>query len=221
MSESVVVVTGALTSPLGVLPFHSYETQIAEQSQYSHILSGKEYGNYLPEVWAYMKDLALKSDLRKPTPLQLALKETSWAVITHNIDGGHKRAGNHPVVETGGSLFSAHCLRCQTAAELSFEDYESLSLGDVFVCGKCEKPRVRPDVVLLGERLKHRRLVEDFMRESTHVIFVGVDTATEEIQKWMSLAANTTLVGEHGLPGFGKFIEATPDEWARAGCPTA
>lgn len=219
MSESVVVVTGALTSPLGVLPFHKYSTQIAEQNHLSHILSGKEYGNSLPEVWAYMKSLALRPELREPTGLSLALKEHPWAVITHTIDGLHKRAGNHPVVETGGSLFSAHCLRCQTAEELTFEDYESLGEGDVFTCPKCSKPRVRPDVVLLGERVRHRRLVEDFMRESTTALFVGVDTATEEIQKWCSLASRTILVAENHIPGFHDFLQLSPEEWADQGCP--
>lgn len=219
MSESVVVVTGALTSPLGVLPFHRYSTQITEQSDLSHILSGKEYGNFLPQVWAYMKSLALRPELREPTGLSLALKEHPWAVITHTIDGLHRRAGNHPVVETGGTLFSAHCLRCQTAEVLTFEDYENLAAGDVFICPKCEKPRVRPDVVLLGERVRHRRLVEDFMKESTTVLFVGVDTATDEIAKWRSLASRSVLVAEKQLSGFDDFLELSPEEWGRQGCP--
>lgn len=190
-----------------------------EDNEYAHILSGKEYGNYLPKVWSFMKSLALDPALEKPTGLSLALREHPWAIVTHAIDGLHRKAGSHPVVETGGSLFSAHCLRCQTATPLTPEDYRGLGQGEVFACGNCGKPRVRPDVVLLGERVRHRRLVEDFMRESTTVVFVGVDTTTDEIARWRSLTTRSLLVAEKPLEGFDKHLEMSPEAWAEAGCP--
>lgn len=217
MSEAVVVVTGASTSPIGVLPFQDRDLQNVDE-QYARIFSRREYGNYITELWSAMRSYALSPSILRPTSISEALKETPWTVITNTVDGLHEMAGCYPVLECSGSLFRGVCLRCQTVRELSREDYARLE-GGVFACLKCGKPRLRPDVVLSGEKLRHGRLSDDFVRDSTTTVFVGVDVEDPSVERWKNLSARTVLVSPDPSGQFTNYIEMSPEEWAESGCP--
>lgn len=220
MSEAVVVVTGASTSPLGSLPFQSESLQNVDTHS-AHVFSKREYGNYLPDLWQAMRSYAIAPEILRPTNFSHALKETSWTVITDTVDGLHELAGCYPVLECSGSLFRAVCLRCQTVRELSREDYAGLEPGDVFECLKCGKARLRPDVVLNGEKLRHGRLSDDFVRDATTTVFVGVDANDPNVHRWQSLSSRTVLVSPRLSGHFTHWLEMSPEEWADNGCPLA
>lgn len=216
MSQNVVVVTGVNTSPLGALPFQTSEGRTDTERK---IFSGKEYGNYLAEVWDFMKTQVLSPSLEALHPLTEAIRGRGWSVITDTVDGLLAEANIWPLVETSGSLFRGKCLRCQTVLDLTKEDYKELAPGETFACTKCGKHRVRPDVVLLGEKMRNRRLVDDFISEADIVVFVGVDESDADVRRWASLARKSVIVSETEGPLSAHRIIMTPEEWAAKDCP--
>ena len=78
------------------------------------------------------------------------LEERGWvrAVVTQNVDGLHRRAGSHEVVEVHGSLREAECVHC--GVRLPMEDaVASLPLPPCPDCGEV----LKPGVVMFGEVL--------------------------------------------------------------------
>jgi NAD-dependent deacetylase len=72
----------------------------------------------------------------------------SFAVITQNIDGLHRRAGSRTVYELHGNIERNYCMKCGTPYG---DDFVVASSG-VPVCPACGG-LVRPDVVWFGEML--------------------------------------------------------------------
>ena len=72
------------------------------------------------------------------------------ALITQNIDGLHKQAGNRYVYELHGSVHENHCIDCGRFFPLDF----ILSAQGVPKCPDCGGV-VKPSVVLYGEPLDH------------------------------------------------------------------
>lgn len=221
MNENVVIVAGEDASPIGDNVLHHGNDVSLPNADLEQILSVKDYGNFLPKVWDYMKGIATSPLVLLPSPIATALRDRNWAVVSTTIDGSYKNAGVPTVIETRGSIFEAKCLRCGTVGPLSLLDYKSLDDPGVdgFSCTKCGKPRVRPNVTLLGEKIFHRRVAEDFMRDSTTVVFLGVDPNSESVRRWKSLASYTIYVGERDVHGFDKVMTMAPEDWALQDCP--
>lgn len=220
MSESIVVIAGpAVAAAVGLPVLSGTDPTLINDPYYSKVLSPKEYGNYLPDFWKYIKNLAVQAASVEPSLIHRKIAERGWPVITQNIGGVHLRAGSYPVVEVYGQLFKASCLRCQTEVDFTIEDYEALGEGEVPACGKCGKKRMRPSVVLPGEHLKHRRLAEDFVSDATLAIFLGVEPGTEEVERWMSKAATKILVSPERWGSFDRYCAMDARTWALNGCP--
>ncbi|EIJ44198.1 NAD-dependent protein deacetylase, SIR2 family [Beggiatoa alba B18LD] len=75
-------------------------------------------------------------------------KPETW-VLTQNIDGFHRLAGNKHVIEIHGRVYDLHCVKCRY--QFSVTDYTELA-GFPPSCPKCSG-LVRPNVVLFGEML--------------------------------------------------------------------
>lgn len=67
-------------------------------------------------------------------------------VVTQNIDGLHRRAGNRLVYELHGSIYENHCIDCGRAYSLDW----MLETRDIPRCAHCGGV-VRPNIVLYGE----------------------------------------------------------------------
>jgi Sir2 family len=77
------------------------------------------------------------------------------AVITQNIDGLHQKAGSGEVLDVHSSVRK---LVCVCSVEIARADSEPLLASDaVPYCPDCEQ-RLKPHVVLFGERLPERAL---------------------------------------------------------------
>lgn len=72
------------------------------------------------------------------------------ALITQNIDGLHRKAGNRYVYELHGSVHENHCLECGRFFSLDFI-LESPGVPRCPGCGGA----IKPSVVLYGEALDH------------------------------------------------------------------
>jgi NAD-dependent deacetylase len=90
-----------------------------------------------------------------------------FQLITQNVDGLHRRAGNESVIELHGNLWRVRC----TEEDKTF-DFMEVPLSEV--PPKCEcGALIRPDVVWFGEMLPPNQLEGAFgAAESCQVMFV-------------------------------------------------
>ncbi|GGC99602.1 NAD-dependent protein deacylase [Enterococcus wangshanyuanii] len=92
-------------------------------------------------------------------------KET-W-VISQNIDGLHKTAGSHNLVDFHGSLYDCYCRNC--GQKVSVEEY--LTSDRHLVCGG----QLRPGIVLYEEGLDQQAIVTaiEAVEQSDLIVIVG------------------------------------------------
>lgn len=222
MSVNVVVVTGSeVADQVGLPMAHGLKTLGHPENIYEKVLSSKNYGNFLPELWAFAKMHALETATIPPSVLHIALAEAGWPIITQNTGGLHKRAGSLDVYEVYGTFFQAKCLRCEAEMPMTADCYKTLEEGAVPACLKCGKERVRPDLALPGEGLKRRRQAEKLLRKATHVVYVGVTPDSEPVSNWywQKGVPQSILVSKSRWGGFNNCLDMTPFEWAEAGLP--
>ena len=77
---------------------------------------------------------------------ELEKQDKLRAIVTQNIDGLHKKAGNKRVYELHGSIYENYCVHCE--AEYPLE--KIMESGGVPRCDKCGGI-IKPWVVLYGE----------------------------------------------------------------------
>ncbi|NOZ00861.1 MAG: NAD-dependent deacylase [Deltaproteobacteria bacterium] len=156
------------------------------------------------KLYSELRKLALRS---QPNPAHLALARLEkrlrsrgrFTLVTQNVDGLHRRAGNENVLPIHGSLFLTRCSNNDCASsQRAFEDLEDHS-DTIPLCPECGAP-LRPDVVLFGEPLDMeiemmaRRAVEDCD------VFIAVGTsgavfpAAGYVSSAASMGARTVLV---------------------------
>lgn len=73
-------------------------------------------------------------------------------LITQNVDGLDKEAGNKHVVEFHGNLYDIYCTKCHE--KVSYEDYKESYLH------KKDNGIIRPGIVLYGEPINQKKLID-------------------------------------------------------------
>ncbi|MCP4726154.1 MAG: NAD-dependent deacylase, partial [bacterium] len=101
----------------------------------------------------------------EPNPGHYSIAEmesvfTKFHLITQNVDGLHKRAGNTKPIELHGNIMRNKCTGCNKL----FEDIEFSGEVQVPYCDSCSS-MLRPDVVWFGEMLP-----EEALREADNAI---------------------------------------------------
>lgn len=81
---------------------------------------------------------------------ELERKGKLAGLVTQNIDGLHRKAGNRLVYELHGSIYENNCMECGRPYDLAYV----LHADGVPKCGSCGGV-VKPSVVLYGEGLDH------------------------------------------------------------------
>lgn len=116
------------------------------------------------------------------------VKPQSW-VLTQNIDGFHRAAGTHQLIEIHGKVGSLICMKCHYHQQAS--DYSHID--SVPRCPRCHSV-MRPDVVLFGEMLPqdavsalHREMVRGFdlvFSIGTTSVFPYISQPVFEARRW-------------------------------------
>lgn len=212
---STVVIAGPAVSINGKMNHQGVDiTDLYDDEMY---LSKKEYGNHLPELWAYCKNIHENNDVESVSEFAKHALEHNYTVVSYTADGELARAGV-PVVEAEGSIYRGKCLRCQHEMEITPADYENLGEGEVFSCAKCGKDRVRPEIRLAGERELNRREITNLIRSAPRTIFVDVDIDDLFISKMERESTLSQIVSPTKVSGVNTIL-MTVDEWIEAGCP--
>jgi len=94
-----------------------------------------------------------------------------FTLITQNVDGLHRMAGNQNVLELHGNIQRVRCSECYTVTETWGDDTESVP--QCAVCGGL----LRPDVVWFGESLPRDQLEAAVEAARTCAIFFSIGTS--------------------------------------------
>ncbi|MCX8021858.1 MAG: NAD-dependent deacylase [Syntrophorhabdaceae bacterium] len=117
--------------------------------EYAHISA---FNRNPEKVWVMLREMSNVIFDSAPSPAHLALgklEELGYlkAVITQNVDGLHRVAGNKNVIEYHGNHRWLVCLNCSKRYPLTREFVEILPYPS---CENCFTP-LKPDVVFFGE----------------------------------------------------------------------
>lgn len=124
-------------------------------------------------VWEWYQLRQVEIAKARPNPAHQVIVEMErhyrrFTVITQNIDGMHKRAGNQEIVELHGNIWRMRCERDGTRIDLSSPVKE---IPPLCQCGSI----MRPDVVWFGEQMPVAETEEASRaaRESEVIFVVG------------------------------------------------
>lgn len=95
----------------------------------------------------------------------------NFNLITQNIDGLHRKAGNKKILELHGNIWFTRCLKCE-------EIKEDLSFSYPSIPPKCKCGGIlRPHIVWFGESLDNEILDMSIKSSSICDIFISIGTS--------------------------------------------
>jgi len=177
ISNRVVGLTGAGASQeSGLRTFRDSQTGLWAQYKPEDLASPQAFARDPKLIWdwyAWRRE-AVKGV--RPNAGHYALAEiekhiSEFTVITQNVDGLHRMAGNQNVLELHGNIQCVRCSECYTFTEMWGDDTESVPQCEV--CGGL----LRPDVVWFGEALPRDQLEAAVEAARTCEIFFSIGTS--------------------------------------------
>ncbi len=174
---SVAVLTGSgISAESGVPTFREAQTGLWARFDPEQLATPEAFARDPRLVWewyTWRRELVEKA---APNPGHEALVELerhipSFALITQNVDGLHRRAGSRNVVELHGNIRRSKCSREGVVVEPREDD-----TGIPPSCPRCGA-HLRPDVVWFGEALPVDALAEAFEAARGCNLFLSVGTS--------------------------------------------
>lgn len=165
-ARRVLVITGAGISADSGLPTYRgigglYESEVTEDEvPIETALSGAMLRARPALTWKYLLQIesscrAAKANAAHVALARMAARYRRFTVLTQNIDGFHRAAGQERLIEIHGNVHELYCTEC--AKHWTVVDYSQLQVPP-----RCEDCRgaVRPKVVLFGEMLPAKALAQ-------------------------------------------------------------
>jgi len=172
-SRYAIALTGAGISTESGIPDFRGPGGVWTKNPEAEKAAYQTYGTFLrdpKEYWqAVSSRVSFYHDLRQaePNPGHHALAELEKmdilkCVVTQNIDGLHRKAGNRRVLECHGTVNRLRCPSCGSRFEFEEYDLEEAGEGESLhpLCRKCQSP-IKLDVVHFNEPIP-----SDVARES-------------------------------------------------------
>jgi NAD-dependent deacetylase len=152
-ARRVAVLTGAgISAESGVPTFREAQTGLWARYNPEELATPEAFRRNPRLVWEWYAWRRERVRQAEPNPGHLALVDmerriADFTLITQNVDGLHRRAGSHRILELHGNLFRAKCFD-------EDQPVERESDGDEVPprCPRCGG-LLRPDVVWFGEML--------------------------------------------------------------------
>lgn len=154
-AKHIMFITGAGVSVASGLPTYRGIGGIYTKSILPpELIMSRVALNWLPSlVWnhlhkGYQASENVKPNIAHDSIAMMDLLTDRVTVVTQNVDGLHKKAGSHEVIELHGRADVLECTSC----EYKDDEPDFNSLEKVPKCPKCNSV-LRPPVVLFGENL--------------------------------------------------------------------
>lgn len=177
MSHRVVVLTGAgVSQESGLRTFRDAQTGLWAQYKPTDLASPDAFARDPKLVWdwyAWRRE-AIKAVRPNAGHYALAQMEKhipQFTLITQNVDGLHRMAGNQNVLELHGNIQRVRCADCYTFTEIWDDDTEAVPRCKV--CGGL----LRPDVVWFGEALPRDQLEAAVEAARACEVFFSIGTS--------------------------------------------
>ncbi len=176
-SASLVALTGAgVSQESGLRTFRDAQTGLWSQYKPEELASPQAFARDPKLIWdwyAWRRE-AVKGV--RPNPGHYALVEMEkralgFTLITQNVDGLHRMAGNQNVLELHGNIHRVRCADCYRVAETWEEDTDSVPH-----CKECGG-LLRPDVVWFGEALPRDQLEAAVEAARSCDVFFSIGTS--------------------------------------------
>jgi NAD-dependent deacetylase len=173
----LVALTGAgVSQESGLRTFRDAQTGLWAQYKPEDLASPQAFARDPKLIWdwyAWRRE-AVKGV--RPNAGHYALAEIEkrvpeFTLITQNVDGLHRMAGNQRVLELHGNIQRVRCADCSTFAETWDDDGELVPRCKV--CGGL----LRPDVVWFGEALPRDQLEAAVEAARTCEVFFSIGTS--------------------------------------------
>ncbi|MFO1372733.1 MAG: NAD-dependent deacylase [Candidatus Competibacteraceae bacterium] len=152
-AQRVAVLTGAgISAESGVPTFREAQTGLWARYNPEELATPEAFRHNPQLVWewyTWRQELVSKAEPNPGHHALVALEQRipHFTLITQNVDGLHRRAGSHNVLELHGNLFRTKCFSEDQPVE-SWPDHDTIPPR----CPRCGG-LLRPDVVWFGEML--------------------------------------------------------------------
>ena len=176
-TKKLAVLTGAGASQeSGLRTFRDAQSGLWAQYKPEDLASPQAFARDPKLIWdwyAWRRE-AIKGV--RPNPGHYALVEfekriPQFTLITQNVDGLHRMAGNQNVLELHGNIQRVRCSECYLFTETWGDDTESVP--QCSACGGL----LRPDVVWFGESLPRGQLEAAVEAARTCDVFFSIGTS--------------------------------------------
>lgn len=176
-TAKLAVLTGAgVSQESGLRTFRDAQTGLWAQYKPEDLASPQAFARDPKLIWdwyAWRRE-AVKGV--RPNAGHYALVEIEkriqqFTLITQNVDGLHRMAGNQNVLELHGNIQRVRCSECYTFTETWGDDTESVP--QCSACGGL----LRPDVVWFGESLPREQLEAAVEAARTCDVFFSIGTS--------------------------------------------
>jgi NAD-dependent deacetylase len=175
-AERVAALTGAgVSQESGLRTFRDAQTGLWAQYKPEDLASPEAFTRDPKLVWDWYAMRREKVRNVEPNAGHYALAEMEkrvpqFTLITQNVDGLHRKAGNMNLLELHGNIQRVRCLECGMVADAWEEN------GDVPRCAGC-RGMLRPDVVWFGESLPRSALEAAVEAARTSQVFLSIGTS--------------------------------------------
>ncbi len=175
-SKKVVVLTGAGISAESGVPTFRGEEGLWKKYKPEELASFDAFMRNPELVWEWYVFRKELIDKVQPNPGHDALFRMEqlypeFTLITQNVDGLHRKAGNQNILELHGNIMRSRCANCG----IKSDRVEIKSDGELprCVCGGL----MRPDVVWFGEMLPEEILYKAFKATENCELFCTIGTS--------------------------------------------
>lgn len=176
-SPKLVALTGAgVSQESGLRTFRDAQTGLWAQYKPTELASPEAFARDPKLVWDWYAWRREAVKAVRPNAGHYALVEfekriPNFTLITQNVDGLHRMAGNQNVLELHGNIQRVRCADCYAFTEIWDDD-----TVEVPRCKKCGG-LLRPDVVWFGEALPRDQLEAAVEAARTCDVFFSIGTS--------------------------------------------
>src|SRR5260221_2573730 len=176
-ARRVAVLTGAgVSQESGLRTFRDAQTGLWVQYKPEDLASPQAFARDPKLIWdwyAWRREAVkgVRPNAGHYALVELENRISEFTLITQNVDGLHRMAGNQNVLELHGNIQRVRCSECYTFTETWGDDTELVPQCEV--CGGL----LRPDVVWFGESLPRDQLEAAVEASRTCEIFFSIGTS--------------------------------------------
>ncbi len=188
-AKKVVAITGAGISAESGVPTFRGKDGLWNQYRPEELATPRAFERNPELVWRWYDWRRGIISEAKPNPghLTIAKMETfypEFTLITQNVDGLHRKAGNSRVIEIHGNLWRVRCTKEKKTFYL--KDVPLKEIPPRCSCGAL----VRPDVVWFGESLNHAliRKAQEALASCDLLLVVGTSAIVQPVASFPFIA---------------------------------